>query len=196
MTDKTITIKHFPKQARLPAILLLRFFPWLFLAGGIVLLSLGIFNYVRGRESVNWPTIQGIITHASVERHRDSEGHSSYSANIKYRFQIEETTFQGDRISFGDYGSSDSSHADNIVAKYPRGKKATISYMPSDPEVCVLELGLKGLYWLFLLMGLVFFTIGILSVLFLSKQLNQMASQISKLNNDEKQGSTTNSDPH
>jgi len=138
----------------------------------------GIRGLLRAKASTDWPTTQGTVVASSVERHRTtgSKGRSSsttYHAKILYKFSIEGTTFNGDRVAYGDYGSSSSSNARQIVNRYPKGKSVTVYYMPGNPEECLLESGLKAQSWFLPGFGLVFFIAGSLMAVFLPKAIRK-----------------------
>ncbi|MDA3884893.1 MAG: DUF3592 domain-containing protein [Candidatus Delongbacteria bacterium] len=100
------------------------------------------------RESITWPDVEGKITSSKVisETSRDSKKRNSttYSAHIEYSYIITDKLHTGNRISFGDYGSSDRGHASSIVRTYPVGKKVKVYYRPKDHGTAVLETGIKG----------------------------------------------------
>ena len=139
--------------------------PWILIILGVIVFAAGAHDFLRSRASADWPTAPGEIRHASVDKHKDSSDHITHSANIKYEYKVEGTVYHGDRVSFDNSKSSDSSHANEIVRKYPKGEKVDVYYMPDDPEVCVLEPGLTESYWFMPVVGLAFFVIGLPGVL-------------------------------
>jgi hypothetical protein len=145
-----------------------RVFPWPFILIGALVSFIGIRNFVQTSESVNWPIAQGIIRTSSVEYHSSNKG-GTYHAHIFYNYNLNGATYSGDRVAYGDYGSSNPSHAQEIVNRYPAGKNVTIYYMPNEPEECLLEPGIKPQTWLVPGFGIVFFSTGIVMVVFLPK---------------------------
>ena len=117
------------------------------------------------KESVDWPYADGKIASSEVVRKtsRDSDGHTSttYHAEISYDYRVEGTDYYGDKVSFGDYGSSNRSHAAGIVGKYPEGKQVQVYYKPDRPSIAVLETGVKGGTWIMPIIGSVFGIAGI-----------------------------------
>jgi len=136
---------------------------------GAVAMYFGCRNLYRASDSIIWPTAEGVIRQSSVEYHRDKKGAGTYHAKIMYDFVVNGTTFSGDRIAFGDYGSNNPSHARRIVNKYPEGENVAVYHMPNNPEVCVLEPGVKGQVWLIPAFGLIFFVSGSLMVVYLPR---------------------------
>ncbi len=146
-----------------------RIFPLLFVAVGAGTGFFGIRGLIRAKDSVDWPSTQGSIVESSVERrHSGGKNRSTtYHAGILYEFTVEGTTFNGNRVAYGDYGASNPSHARRIVNRYPEGKDVTVYYMSGNPEECLLEPGIKGQSFFLPGFGLIFFTIGSLMAVFL-----------------------------
>jgi len=153
-----------------------RIFPLIFIVIGAGVAFFGIRGLIRANASTDWPTAKGQVKTSSVERQRNShKGKSSttYHAKILYKFSVAGTAFNGNRIAYGDYGSSSSSHAKQLVNHYPQGKSVTVYYMPKNPEECLLEPGLKLQSWFLPGFGLISFFAGIMMVIFLPKAMNK-----------------------
>lgn len=153
-----------------------RIFPLLFVIAGTFAAYLGSKEIRLAHESSDWPRAEGKIIESDVERERGRKQTSStrrttYHARIYYEFKVDGAFYSGDRVAFGDLGSSDPSHARSIVNKYPKGKKIEVSYMPDDPTVCVIETGIRGGAWLLPGIGSVFILIGLLLSIFLPRAL-------------------------
>ena len=108
---------------------------------------------------MTWPTSPGRVVSSSVV-HRGTDGDLTYYAEVVYEFNVNNTTFSGKRISYGDHGTGNPSHAQEIVNRYPQDKNVTVSYMPNNPKECLLEVGVKG-HAFMPAFGLLFFTVGI-----------------------------------
>lgn len=151
-----------------------RIFPLIFLAIGAGVSFFGLRGLGRAKASAGWPTAQGTVMESSVDRRRSSGSSGSsttYHAEILYEFSAEGTTFNGSRVAYGDYGSSNPSHARRIVNNYPKGKSVTVYYMPGNPEECLLEPGMKVKSWFLPGFGLIFLSAGCLMVVFLPKAI-------------------------
>ena len=102
----------------------------------------------RAKASVDWPTSPGKVLSSSVVQKRNSDGDLYYHAEVVYEFKVNNTTYSGKRIAYGinhkHYGSSNPSEAQEIVNRYPQDKNVTVHYMPNNPKVCVIEVGVKG----------------------------------------------------
>ncbi len=152
-----------------------RIFPFIFVIVGASVAFFGIRGLVRAKASMDWPGTPGKVIESSVGRRRSSgsNGGSSttYHAEILYEFTVESTKFNGNRVAYGDYGSSNPSHARRVVNRYPKGKNVTVHYMPGNPEECLLEPGLKGQSWFLPGVGLIFFVVGSGMAVFLPRAM-------------------------
>jgi hypothetical protein len=162
-----------------------RIFPLIFVIVGALVLYFGFRDLQRAKASAAWPTAQGMVQRSSVEYHRGSKGGGTYHAEIMYEFTVDKTTFSGADVAFGDYGSSNPSHARRIVNKYPQGKRVPVYYMPENPDVCVLEPGLKGQTWVLPAVGFIFFAIGNLMVIFLPRTMRRKETDTEGTQADE-----------
>lgn len=150
-----------------------RIFPLIFILTGVSVTYFGAVNYNRANASVEWPTASGLIVSSSVEYHRDDDSAGTYHAEILYEFSVNDVLFNGNRVAYGDFGSSDASHARKIVNQYPKGKNVTVYYMQSDPHECLLEPGFK-LQSLFMpLFGMIFLIAGLLMAIYLPRSIQR-----------------------
>lgn len=153
-----------------------RIFPLIFVLVGAGTGFFGIRQLIRAKASVNWPVVQGQVIVSSVERHvsHGKNGSSTtYHAKIRYEFTIDGVVHTGTRVAYGDYGSSNSSHARKIVNRYPSGKKVTVHYMRGRPDECLLEPGMKGQAWAIPGFGLIFFMAGCAAAILIPKALRK-----------------------
>jgi hypothetical protein len=100
-----------------------RIFPWPFVLAGVVALCLGCRNLQQAKASTTWPATQGIIQHSAIKYRHGDEGDRTYHAEVAYVFELDGHLFTGERVGFGDYGSSSSAYAQRIVNTYTEGKK-------------------------------------------------------------------------
>jgi hypothetical protein len=148
----------------------MRLFPWPFMLIGTIALFFGVRGVLRGHASTGWPAVPGIIQESSVEYQSSSKG-GTYHARIRYTYVLEDTTRSGSRVTYGDFGTSDPSHAQNIVNRYPAGRAVTVHYMPGDPDESVLEPGTSFGTWIVPVIGFFFATAGILMFVFLPRMM-------------------------
>lgn len=131
----------------------------LFTLVGILLLTGAFFSFNSTRSFLSEATLtQGSITELRAKKSRDSDDGST---SITYTPVVKFTTADGEKIM---YVSSTSS---NPPSYYP-GDAVDIYYLPSQPQKAKID-GFMGLWFgttLLTGLGVVFFFVGFLSVLF------------------------------
>lgn len=159
------TQKHYKEPGAGMKFFFTRIFPMIFIGVGFGLFWKGTADMELAKESVEWPFIEGRVVSSEVVRKtsRDSDGHTSttYHAEISYEYTVGGTGHYGDKVSFGDYGSSSRSHAAGIVGRYPEGKQVLVYYKPDKPSIAVLETGVKGGTWIMPIIGSIFGIVGV-----------------------------------
>ncbi|MFH0863166.1 MAG: DUF3592 domain-containing protein [Candidatus Altiarchaeota archaeon] len=137
----------------------------IFLLVGLGVSYLGYTIYETGEASKNWPTVSGTVLISNVATAHDSDGDITYKAALDYNYSVSGRVYHSNKISSGDYGSSDSSHAQDIVSDYPIRKKVTVYYDPAKPSNAILEPGVPLLSFLLVtLFGVLFAVIGFAGV--------------------------------
>lgn len=161
-----------------------RLFPLPFLLIGAVSLYFGCINLLQAQASMSWPIAQGTIEQSIVKASSGSSGSSgsfrsggsrtTYWAEVDYRFTVDSRSFLGHRWTFGDYGSSNWSHAGDIATKYPPGSSVVVRYDPDDPEESVIDPGIKLHTWFLPGAGLIFLLPGLLMAIFLPRAFRDL----------------------
>lgn len=146
-----------------------RIFPLPFIIIGALTLYFGGRSLWRAKESMTWPMVDGRIQNSEVRYRSGSKGGGTYHAEVLYTFAVDGKTHSGNMVAFGDYGTSNPSHARDIVERYPKDKAVNVWYLPADPDVCVLEPGRKGQAWAWPAIGLLFLVMGALMAIFLPR---------------------------
>ena len=98
---------------------------------GLAVTGYSIFNLSMGSSSTNWPTTEGQI----LESEFKTKGDSTSYPGVKYQYDVNGKTYDGERIVFG-------SAADlprGTLDRYPVGGTVTVFYDPNDPESAVLQ---------------------------------------------------------
>jgi hypothetical protein len=122
----------------------------------LILLVVGFFvyrssrrNFNLGSESDSWPTIQGTITSAQVQRcegNADSEhpGSDTYVPQVKYQYEVHGVTYVSDRLCFGGSVHYSEESARRKLSLYSEGKPATVFYHPKKPQLSTLQPGFES----------------------------------------------------
>ena len=92
----------------------------------------------------NYPTATGEITHSEVTQHRGSKGGTTYGVDIRYRYAVNDRSFEGTRFRYSAESSSDWAWAERAVAGHPVGSQAQVFYSPRNPQDAVLSPGVEG----------------------------------------------------
>lgn len=148
----------------------------LLLAGGIGLLVWGVLRYLDAAASSDWPTVPGKVFSSEVKVSRTKSKNkikTTFGANIRYQFQVNNQDFEGTQVSFGDYSTNDRSHAEAIVKRYAVGSVVTVYYNPDEPGNCVLESGTNLVVYVFPVIGGVFAIIGLVLIFALSRSTSK-----------------------
>ena len=114
--------------------------------------GLGIFLVFTSRRdkqkalaSVDWPTVNGEMTHTTVHVDGGQDGHFHYIPQIQYVYQVGSQVYDGDKMAFGKavrYKTHE--EAEGILAYYPVEEVVKVYYNPQKPEEAVLERGSFG----------------------------------------------------
>lgn len=148
-----------------------RIFPLIFVLIGGSVVFWGVNTFFKANQSEAWPFVDGIIVESEMEYHRSNEGSGTYHARILYDYTVGGVLYSGDQVAYGDYGSSDSSHARSIVNRYPKGQSVLVYYDPNQPEESVLERGIQAQIFFLPAFGLVFLIAGLIMMIYLPKSL-------------------------
>ncbi|GMT48974.1 MAG: hypothetical protein IEMM0008_0513 [bacterium] len=133
----------------------------LFLFLGVTLLIVGYYQLIYTKESINWPSTDGVIISSKVTTYTytrsirttyDVDVHY-YDADVHYKYTINGKEYTNDKKAFSGSsgGSGEEAHAIAIaiVKRYPRGKNVKVYYKPDDPGTAVLEpSGWEDYLWL------------------------------------------------
>ena len=155
----------------LAVILIVSFFI-LFSGIGILLILMHQKNKRKAEKSLSWPETKGTIIKSEVVLgesvfSNDDEGESQpmHSAEVSYTYQVEDTLYTSDRISFATKSSySRPDKAEAVTKLYPEGSQVTVYYDPDHHDIAVLERSAKGSGAL-LAAGIVFLSIGLITVI-------------------------------
>lgn len=117
----------------------------------------------NAKASAQWPSVEGIIERSEVTTSRSSGKNKKtmYTADIDYRYSVEDKEYRSSTIAFGGrVSSSSSSSAYAITKRYPVGQQVPVYYEPQKPENAVLEPGVTLMSYLVYGIGLLFLVIG------------------------------------
>lgn len=103
-------------------------------------LVLGGFGYVKlkvSRESATWPTTQGHVTMARLNRTR-SDNKTQYTSRLDYSYTVAGVRYTGHDVSAVS-SSTSRSRVQAGLSRYPAGSSVTVHSTPQTPSSAVLE---------------------------------------------------------
>ena len=151
----------------------------LFLACGIGLTVKGGYDAYQALRSYFWASTEGQILSSTVTRVKHGTEPASYYASISYEYEVGGARFIGDKVFIGEYGTGSPGPMQEIVDRYPVGKRVTVYYDAHDPKKAVLEKGARLASFGLLLIGLLFSTVGLGGYL-LWDELNKTPQYVSR----------------
>lgn len=144
----------------------------LFLAIGLAILGFGLRSLHLTRQAEHWPTVQGTVISSDFDSNTDSDGDTTYRAEITYAYNVLGRDYAGEKIAFGYSGSSSYNFHHDIYDALPDGAEVAVRYDPQRPERAVLSFGLNQSIMFLLIFGAVWtvFTLGMVAMFWLSGQ--------------------------
>ncbi|MEE8526721.1 MAG: DUF3592 domain-containing protein [Thermoanaerobaculia bacterium] len=141
------------------------FFGIFALAGGAAFYFLSwlpLSNVIAAR---GWTARNCEVVSSQVAENRDSDG-STYRVDIRYRYQVEWETYEGDRYNFSVGSSSGYDSKRKAVDAHPPGSETTCYVDPDDPTRSVINRE-PGSYLWWGLFPLPFLAVGVGGLVFL-----------------------------
>lgn len=118
---------------------------WMLLWSGLALAFDGAFVFftVKTVLAQSYPSVPGEITHSDVRREFDGEG-NAFQAEVRYRYEVGEREFVGERLHFFGFRKGSAHPAKNEAANFAVGQPVDVFYKPTDPSDAALERTLDG----------------------------------------------------
>ena len=127
-----------------------------FLVGLVLALWLGPRLVLEGWATSSWPTVDGEILSAEVERATTRGSGHHYVAELRYRYAYEGQTFSGTRVhTAGSPSFNQGDEAAAFIANYPVGSTVQVFVNAEDPAQAVLQHGIPWRGWGVLISGIV-----------------------------------------
>lgn len=113
---------------------------------GISIFTLGVFVYAiwKGRQSLSWPCVDGVITTSKIQREWKWCGSNKtlfITALISYKYSVNDKLYYNDKINISEVYDSGGTEAKRVTLKYPVDTKVKVFYSPNDPKIAYLEPG-------------------------------------------------------
>ena len=139
------------------SIMVPRMFGGIFMLIGLILMTPGVRNLMRARDSVAWPKATGVVLFtrmtSSTIVDRDAEDNktrsTTYNSPVIVEYDVDGHKHYTNSRAFGQLAGSDEAWAQQIADRYPIGAKIPVTYSTADPDLAVLEPGIASeAYWL------------------------------------------------
>jgi hypothetical protein len=137
---------------------------------GLVFLAIGLFMFIRGlwlfrasRASRSWPSVQGQVIAAMVEKRVDTDEDGSttrYMPRTVYSYSVQGQQYTCDKVAIGSTPWYNTYAKAQSKLAYEAGQKVTVSYNPEKPAKAVLEPGSSRGVWSSLIIGAGFIIFG------------------------------------
>ena len=139
----------------------------LFFVIGVIFITVGFFVVKHSQSVKKWPACKGVVIESKVVSHFDSESNQSmYAPAITYTYEVGGKRYQNSDYAFMTVSYSDPSKAEEIVKRFPPGKKVIVYYNPENPYKAVLTRNTSLMIYIPAVLGIVFAVIGMGLILF------------------------------
>jgi len=161
---------RWPRAQRILKVLVVPLVLDLVAAGFVVV---GAVRIADTSNSSEWPTAEGTVLSSGIDTVRSDDG-VEYRAVARYRYQVDETIHEGDRVSF-DWSATELEQAQEMVNRLPVDGMVTVYYKRDNPQYAVLVPGISMTGALFVAVGMMMMlSTGVTIVLLLRKPLAEL----------------------
>lgn len=137
------------------------FFGIPFFAAGLFFCWIGALQPIfKVLSSANWPEVSCVISTSAVKSHSSSDG-TTYSVDIQFHYQYEDSSYTGGSYNFSKMNSSGSTGKYEITSRYPVGSEHRCWVNPADPDEAVLSRDLPGIVYFVIPFTSVFMIVGL-----------------------------------
>ena len=135
----------------------------IFGVAGLFLLILGFRQFRTSKASVDWPSVEGQVSIATVEMKVESGDNGTsrkYSPRVVYNYSVAGQQYTSDQVVIGARAWYPSQIKAETKLMYQSGQQVTVYYDPENPDQAVLEAGATRGAWGTLAIGIVFTILG------------------------------------
>jgi hypothetical protein len=129
-----------------------------FLWAGLAILWWDVGKLRQARATRDWPTVQGIVIHSTVEDRRGER-----KPHVEYTYGVEGASHTCHQISFDIFDNpGGQGRIETILDRYPVGKQVTVHFDPDNPTTAILEPEVYSPFFMPLVFGVLFLLGGLL----------------------------------
>lgn len=120
-------------------------FPWVFVWTGGCFAYDAICEIRRALASKRWPTVEGVVTMTHIQEIEVGEetSRTAFAPVVEYRFTLGGVARVSRTVAICPIHLGSRESAESIVGRYKVGSSVRVFCSPHDPEVTVLEPGLR-----------------------------------------------------
>lgn len=126
---------------------------------GLILYWLWRRNRKRVEDSQNWPSVEGVISHAS-----SSEDEGVHTLKVKYTYTVDSQERTGDTVRIGGVRIPAKPELDQWLTRYAPGQRVTVFYDRENVKRSVLERQPAGGQWVLALAAAVSVLFGLVAL--------------------------------
>jgi hypothetical protein len=136
------TPKKVSPEGRSPVIMMNIMFFILAILGAALLFSTYQSQW-EAKQSLSWPSIQGVISKNRIREYTNDDTNSiSYEPIVTYSFIVGDKTYTSNHISSNapwGYAFGTMADAEQFIRQYPIGKQLKVYYNPDNPRRALLD---------------------------------------------------------
>ena len=124
------------------------------LFSGTIVLLFGIYilQLPIAAASLSWPTVEGSILSSEVYEQCCGEYAEGWFPKVSYSYSVGGKEYISDKVEFVSMGDGNTNYfAQQVIRRYPVGKRVKVYYNSLDPAVAVLEPGIPDNHYFFYL---------------------------------------------
>ncbi len=120
-------------------------FPWPFIYAGGIFMFRALRDSLRALDSLRWTTVQGRVTRSDIGV-TDTGGdypHDLFSPIIEYTYIVGGQSRKSSKIAMADFNPGGRERAEQLLKPYRVGASVTVHVSPNNPDISLLEPGLR-----------------------------------------------------
>lgn len=150
----------------------------LVIAGGIIIIALGIFLHLRERAiTKNLLIARGAVIQTEVRStHLARYSGTAYHAYIKYRYEVDGKTYEADKVALAESYYETPEEAKKFIDQYPVGSSVDVHYDKREPNRAYLDVEGPNNGTIVIVLGVLFTIIAVPISLWAKKRLSTIST--------------------
>lgn len=163
--------------------IILFLFMLLFVSFGGSFMVYGLYQINQASQTTDWPAVRGEVLEAKVRTHR-SDNKETWACNVRYAYQVDGRSYEGDRVAYGYGGTNNEQMHKNLQRKLSKSKYVRVHYDPNHPSESTLAVGIHRSAYLPVIFGAawVVFCGAIVFMVVLGDVQKNLPQRLAKLN--------------